>query len=308
MASSDLRKASLQQTNLGLADLHDANLEDTNLQEAALVRSGLPGTNLRRSNLTGSNLSGAWLFGANLETAVLRSAALFGTHFFGSNLRGVDFSEARFQTTCFSLCDLSGVLGLETAIHMGPSCIDFSTVEMSFRGAEGHLTTSLRQFFESAGLSPAILDALVRAYASPTYKSCFISYGDPDSAFARRLYDDLKARGVPCWLYALDSTVGEGTWSEIRRVRNELTKMVVLCSAASLVRSGVLKELDEQIDDDPTKLMPISLDNVWTQPGFQVLKDGRDLKPYLTHQNWADFANLPYEEALDRLLLGLRQE
>ncbi len=37
------------------------------------------------------------------------------------------------------------------------------------------------------------------------------------------------------------------------------------------------------------------------------MRDGRDLKPFLLDRNYADFANLPYEEALERLLTGLRR-
>lgn len=78
--------------------------------------------------------------------------------------------------------------------------------------------------------------------------------------------------------------------------------MVVLCSVAALVRDGVLKEIEEQIDEDPDKMVPISLDNLWKERGFRVMRGDRDLKPLLLDKNYADFAKLPYEEALAQLL------
>ncbi len=84
--------------------------------------------------------------------------------------------------------------------------------------------------------------------------------------------------------------------------------MVAICSAHALVRDGFLKEIEEQIDEESDKLVPISLDDLWKQPGFKVMQGTRDLKPFLLERNYADFANLPYEEAFERLLKGLRRK
>ena len=86
--------------------------------------------------------------------------------------------------------------------------------------------------------------------------------------------------------------------------------MVVLCSAAALVRPGVRKEIEEQIDEDADKLVPISLDDLWTQSGFLVVRDGRDLKPFLVERNRLDFSGWEadqgrYDQALELLLKGL---
>lgn len=106
----------------------------------------------------------------------------------------------------------------------------------------------------------------------------------------------------------MDATVGERTWGEIGQKRQEAEKMVVLCSIQALMRDGVLKEIEEQMDEDPDKMVPISLENLWEEKGFKVVGRGdRDLKPFLLDKNYADFANRPYEEALERLLRGLRR-
>jgi hypothetical protein len=54
-------------------------------------------------------------------------------------------------------------------------------------------------------------------------------------------------------------------------------------------------------------MVPISLDALWKEPGFKVTRGSRDLKPHLLERNYADFANLDYGEALERLLRALRR-
>lgn len=43
--------------------------------------------------------------------------------------------------------------------------------------------------------------------------------------------------------------------------------MIIICSMRALIRDGVRKEIEEQIDDNP-KIIPISLDNDWKYEGF----------------------------------------
>ena len=70
--------------------------------------------------------------------------------------------------------------------------------------------------------------------------------------------------------------------------------------------TALSKEIDKQIDKNPGKLVPASLENRWTQRGFKAEWGDRDLKKWLVDKNYADFANKPYEEALEELLKGLR--
>ena len=85
--------------------------------------------------------------------------------------------------------------------------------------------------------------------------------------------------------------------------------MVVVCSAAALIRDGVLKEIEEQIDEEPDKMVPISRDSIWTDPGFRVMRAGRDLTPSLRDRNYADFSDEScYEESLQRVLKALRRK
>lgn len=121
------------------------------------------------------------------------------------------------------------------------------------------------------------------------YSSVFISYGEPDAAFALKLRDELTRYGVDCWLYPLDETYGRRSWEEITDEIHQRERIIILCSAAALVREGSLKEIETAVDHNPDKIICVSLDTLWHAPGFRILRGTRDLKPYLMDRNYADF-------------------
>jgi uncharacterized protein YjbI with pentapeptide repeats len=309
-----LAGANLPQANLSAANLFAATLRGANLAGANLAQANLRRANLRRANLTGANISGANLMGAHLTTANLTGANLASAGLTGVNLAEADLTEtnlaeAYFGRTSLGNCDLSQATGLSTVNHLGPSSVGVDPLILSFRGAGNKLTPDLEAFFLGAGVPKELLTALPRIVGEVEYYSCFVSYGQPDLGFAKKLRDDLAARGVACWLYDLDATPGERTRKEIGEARRQADKMVVICSAAALIRDGVLNEIEDQIDEDPDKMVPIARDDIWIQSGFRVVRGSRDLGPFLRDRNYADFSDESrYEESLRRLLKALRRK
>ena len=60
------------------------------------------------------------------------------------------------------------------------------------------------------------------------------------------------------------------------------------------------------MDDDPDKIIPVSLDDLWRADGFEIRRDGRDLKPFLLERNYVDFSReADYAAAFERLLKAL---
>ncbi len=261
---------------------------------------------LREADFRWINLLGADLRGANLLWANFSGADLSGANFSWTNLSNTNFSHTRVGGTTFAECDLSRVSGLTTIRHGGPSSIGTDTLLLTYRGAGKRLTPELHGFFAKAGVPASFLDALPRIAGQARYHTAFIAYGEPDRAFAEHLYGDLLSKGVSCWMYAMDATLGARTWHEIGQERREAGKLIVLCSAAGLVQPGPKKEIEEQIDDDRDKIIPISLDYLWRAPGFEVRRAERDLKPFLLERNWADFSpGADYAAAIERLLKAL---
>ena len=206
-------------------------------------------------------------------------------------------------------CDLSQCVGLGTVQHGVPSSIGVDTLIRSCRGAGDKVTPELHAFFRGAGVPEELLREIPRIAAEIKYYTCFISYGERDKAFAEKLQGDLVARGVSCWMFSLDATPGKPVQSDIRENLGTMEKMVVICSARSLVRPGVLKELKAQIYKSIDDIVPVSLDRRWTQEDFPVEWEGQNLKPFLTRQIYADFSDSSkYDESLARLLIGLARK
>jgi len=310
---ADLSRASLSRADLSDSDVHDADLREACLDGAILIRANLLGANLfaasvrgadlvaadlRRANLSEANLSGANVAGANLLAASLRRSNVSGANLSGAGLTAAvlyavvldaaDFSQAECGRTTFADCDLSSARGLEAAHHVLPSNIGVDTLVRTLQGAGGHFSPSQRTFFEEAGVPKPLLDYLPSVLESHPIQffSCFISYGTPDEAFADRLYQDVKARGVSCWKYDEDALVGHGVAANIDQAIVLHDKVVVVCSESSLQRPWVLREIERALqrednlirrqaaapglEIDTGVLVPVRLDDYvltrWEQP------------------------------------------
>jgi hypothetical protein len=302
LSGADLSEANLSSVELDGADLRGSVLTGANLRWASLARATLADANLVRANLTTTDLRLANLANADLREADLTWANLTWVDLTNANLAG-----ATFRLTLLNNVDLSKAIGLQLVKHLGQSFVGVDTLIISTRGATSEVAPDLTSFLAHAGVPPGLLITLQLGAAKITYHSCFISYGQPDVVLAARLCRDLEVRGVPCWMYELDKTPGRRTRREIGDARMGADKFVLLCSAATLIRDGVLEEIEDQINDNPDGLIPVSLDNIWSQSGFPVVRGTHDLKPFLLDKNYADFANKPYEDALQELLRGLRR-
>ncbi len=241
----------------------------------------------------------------DLSGADLTRANLIAANLIAANLSVANFKDSILEYTIFANCNLSKCKNLSSVKHAGSSSIGIDTLIRTYKEADG-FTQELEQFFINAGVPKELLDALPQIIREIKYHSCFISYGEPDKEFAKQLYDELKRVGVPCWLYEMDSTVGERTWKEITIKRREADKMIIICSMRSLIRDGVKKEIEEQIDEDADKIIPISLDEDWKSKGFKVERGDRDLKPFLLDKNYLDLTDRKItEDKLNRLLKAL---
>ena len=317
LSKADVSCANLFGANLTGANLDKANLSVSNLIHVNLAGASLVGANLRKVDLSAANLSKTNLSGADLTASYLHYPDFLETNLSSANLtfavlvfmKDANLTNAVMHDTTLVNCNLAKCVGLETVKHEGPNSVDFRTLVSSFRDAGNRLTSELATFLLNSGLPKDFVETLPKILAEVRYCSSFVCYGSPDLKFAKKLRKGLMAKGVPCWLYSLDAIPGERTWREITSRRREAEKMIVLCSAEALIRDGVLKEIEEQIDEDPDKIVPISLDDTWKQDGFLVKRGQRDLKPFLLQRNYADLSDQSkYNESLLKLLKGLKRK
>lgn len=319
LSECDLSGAKLNAINMTRADMSHAilantSLIDVDLSHVKLANALVMNTDLFRSKLSGTDSPNAHVILTELVLCDLDNANLSETDFLMTTFHYCEFLKTNFRNSRMSLggfssCDLSQCIGLETVKHTSPSSIGIETLISSFGGAGNRFTPELETFFTDAGVPKQLLDGLPEILAEVKYCSCFVCYGQPDLAFAERLVKDLRASGVSCWLYSMDSTPGKRVWGEITQRRREAEKMIVLCSAKSLIRDGVLKEIEEQIDENPEKIVPISLDDTWREDGFVIRRGKReDLKTFLLDRTYADFSDKSkYNDSLNRLLKGIKR-
>lgn len=268
----ELSHADLSMAELSHMDLYEANLSGANLKKANLFAAGLSFANLSKANLAEANLAFSLLTGTNLTNADLSKSdlgysnmqyvSLPQTNLTGADLTGATLCSPKAESTNLKNtimkdtnligCEMSNFENLETVKHKGPSNIDVATLILSL-SAEKEFKTKLEPFFLNAGVPKSLLDSLPDIVEGITYCNCFVCYGEPDTSFAEKLVQDLRAEEIGCWIYSMDSTPGEKIWKEITRKRREADKMIVLCSVKSLIRDGVKKEIEEQMDEDPER-------------------------------------------------------
>jgi hypothetical protein len=290
LSGANLRYTGLSDADLSYADLTDANLSGASLVGADLSSAKLSGADLRSADLSGANLTGANLSGANLSYANLSNATL----------SYADLTETNLLETVFGNVDLTGVIGLETCIHHGPSIIDHRTLERSkslphpfIRGVG--VPDSLIEYL------PALLNQAIQHY------SCFISYSTKDREFAERLHADLQNKGVRCWFAPHDLPIGAKTWDAIDEAIKLRDKLLLILSKNSIdsdwVEDEVQKAFAEERDRKQPILFPVRVDDAvieTPEPWARKLRDQRNIGDF---RRWKDHD--AYKESLERVLRDL---
>lgn len=150
----------------------------------------------------------------------------------------------------------------------------------------------------STAASRAILKSLPRGGSK--ISSVFISYGGPDETIAARINEALGARGVRTWFFPKDASPGDKLHRVMSDGVNAHDRVLLLCSANSLVRNGVLNELERVLEREAREggssiLMPVRLDDFvltnWAP-------DREDLAMQVRSRVIADFSKL--DESAER--------
>ncbi len=129
----------------------------------------------------------------------------------------------------------------------------------------------------------------------------FISYCRDDIETARRLYDDLNARGFTPWMDKVDILPGERWKAKITAAIKECDYFIALLSPKALSKKGyVQKELKKALDildeypDDEIFLLPVRIEPC--SPENEILQD----------IHWADLFP-SYDEGLQDILRTLNR-
>jgi hypothetical protein len=304
LSEANLRNADLRQTNLQGANMTGSNLRGTKLNSANLTQANISRANINSSELNKANLHGADLSGADLRNASLKDANLIGVNFTGANLEGADFTNAIIGETLFGNVDLSMVKGLESLVHLGPSTVGIDTIYKS----RGRVPV---QFLKHAGVPGHLIDYIeMFVDRNKKHSSCLISYSEKNKEFALKLYEDLQAHGIRCWLAAEKLRRRDRKHGVISSAVNLHDKLIMILSEESINKVWAEKDFDQAIAKELTtrkkELIPVSLDDTVKysdKPWAVKMRRSRDLVDF---SMWED--NDCYREVFSSLLQELASE
>lgn len=262
LAGANLQGASFLGATLRRVDLSGAFLTHVQFKGADLTGARLCGARVNATDLIAAtfaegDLSKADFTGASMNRAICTNADMRFAHFGNANLNEAVLSGAKLRgmslsTTYLFDLDVSPLCDEGQLRHGSPSSVDSRTVIKSYRHPR------LQQFMIDCGVPPIFATYMIdcaRAVNEPMLRSLlqstFISYGGPDEAFARKIYDALRAHEVVTFFFPETATVGERIDTEVFNRLQEHDRTLLICSRHSLERRGVLAEIQETFDRKP---------------------------------------------------------
>jgi uncharacterized protein YjbI with pentapeptide repeats len=233
---------------------------------------------LREADLLGANLLRAILLGADLCDADLSDTDLSDAELTNANLSGTNLSGAILNRcvccgTVFSFVNLSATIGLKEVKHLGPSELGVHTLAKS----NGKIP---EVFLRGCGLPEEFISYIPSLFADSAidFYSCFISYSHSDKSFARRLHNDLQARGIRCWLDEKQLLPGDKIHERIDQGIRVWDKVLLCASKESLnswwVDNEVTTALEKErnlstADEKKLVLIPLNLDGHLFRDDFE---------------------------------------
>lgn len=343
LPNQDLSNLNLSNLNLCGADLRGSNLMGCNLGNSTLYMAQLSNCDFTEANLPSCDFSEA-----NLNGALFRDARVTNCNFTNTRLENCIFSDSDLDSTTFKdawcfhsafrSCDLTGASFESSSVDFSvvidctlsqtklidvdlePFCSNEQKgVEDSFVDwksiARSLSQPNLNRFLLSTGMPELVciymVDSVKTLDPEMLYKlmqKVFISYGGPDSDFARKLKSDLNRNGVRTWFFEDDAEFGQKLHQMMRQNIGKYDRVVLICSEQSLARNGVLNEIEQALakearEGGSSRILPIATDGFVFSEEFKLTEVGQELNDRVIG-NFTEPEK--YEKNFMRLLSSLR--
>lgn len=319
----------LEERLLDGIDLANAWLQGADLSGCSLVGARLDGAILLAADLSDADLSECSLLDTNLARATLRKTILdravcnHATLLASAALSEPSLLDTRFEwvdwgNTLVAGSDLSEPAVLDGWMHRANEI----TVSTLLRTAEGlqvrpDRKPQIDRFLARSGVPKEIVNSYA-TWMPSVYYSVFISYSSHDSAFARRLYEELSGRGVRCWMDERSSHPGRDVYGEIDQAIQLHEKVLLVCSEHSLSKSWWVDDeiekafnkeraLQKQLGTKANCLIPLDLDGYLFSPQAHGKATSIRARVACNFRGWATDANV-FEREVQHLMNALKHE
>lgn len=230
-----------------------------------------------------------------------RSASFVLAKLDRTKVSGTDFFNAFFNGATIGDLDLSVAVNLDSALHYGPSLVAID----AFLASKCSIPEA---FLRGCGIPDGANAAFANLKSVPrAHFSCFVSFSEPDDAFAERLRCDLVSAGIRCWRWKEDARWGRTLIREIDEAIRDHDKVLVICSSESLKSEPVIREIDRALQREQQLgkevLFPLRLDDA-------VFCWSHELQPDVLRKYVANFCSWrdpqAYHNSFVRLVRDLR--
>jgi hypothetical protein len=144
---------------------------------------------------------------------------------------------------------------------------DIDTNQMTFAPRvilyTNKLCTPIQEVLEIFSSVDVLIDVIDE---SEMHNSLFISYGGPDEEISSKINTKIKSKGVQTWFFPDNALPGEKLHRMMHDGVNKHDRVLLVCSAQSLSRPGVLNEIERVLEREAKEggtniLIPITLDD-----------------------------------------------